>query len=124
MTEEQATRVEVQVGAYTADGTFLGEIVRFTGEEAGSWTDYRASTSSDDRGTTYTLYRMPDDRYRIHEFDWSTWQGEGSEAALHPNTGVVTAEGPEYSVYTLDEARKEWRHLFAALGDPNVRDID
>ena len=126
MSEEREAKVEVKVGAYTADGTFLGEVVRFTAEEAGSWTNYSAATSGDDRGTTYTLYKLPGEprRYRVHEFDWSNWQGEESEAFLHPATGVVTDEGPQYSAYTLEEARKEWRQLFAALGKPNVRDID
>lgn len=124
MTEEREAKVEVKVGVYTADGTFLGEVVRFAAEEVGSWTNYAAATSSDDRGTTYTLYRLPDGTYRVHEFDWSNWQGEESEAFLHPATGVVTDEGPVYSAYTLEEARKEWRQLFAALGEPNVRDID
>jgi hypothetical protein len=29
-----------------------------------------------------------------------------------------------YGSYTEDEARQAWPHLFAALGTPNVRDID
>ncbi len=126
----EENRIEVKVGGYGADGTFLGEVLRFRAEEAGSWTDYSSATSRDDRGATYTLYRLPgsprEPRYRVHEFDWSNWQGEGSEAFLYPVAeGEETEYGPiTYGAYTEEEARQEWPQLFAALGMPNVRDID
>ncbi len=127
LSEEE--KVAVEVGGYGADGTFLGELVRFTAEEVGSWTDFSMARSQDDRGVTYTLYRLPDGKFRVYELTWSRWQGEGSEAFLAP---VVEDEdntyGPggalTYDAYTEDEARQAWPHLFAALGMPNTRDID
>ncbi len=119
-------------GLYSADGTFLGEVLRFTAEDAGSWTDYSMATSNDDRGVTYTLYKLPGDpvRYRVHELTWTRWQGEASEALLAPvdedEDDVTYGPGGalSYGSYTEDEARQAWPHLFAALGIPNVRDID
>ncbi len=128
-------KVEVKVGGYSADGTFLGEVLRFTAEGAGSWTDYAMATSRDDRGVTYTLYKLPGDpdaRYRVHELTWSNWQGEGSEAFLHPvdqdeedeEVTYAPGEALTYGAYSEDAARQEWPHIFAALGMPNCRDID
>lgn len=117
MSEEQ-NRVEVKVGHWSPDGTFLGELVRFRGEEVGSYTDYSEARSQDDRGTTYTLYRCGEG-YRVYVERWTRWQGESSEAWLWPQD-----EEGSYSVATEAEARKYHAHLFAAVGMPNVRDID
>ncbi len=84
MTEEERGKVEVEVGRWTPDGTFTGETLRFTAEEVGSYTDRSLADSEDDRGITYTLYRTPDARYRVHVKEWTRWQGEDSSAALHP----------------------------------------
>ena len=107
-------KVEVKVGGWLADGTFTGTLVRFSGEALGDYTDYSEASSSDDRGTTYTLYRTPDGNYRVHVEVWSRWQGEGSEAWLLPQGYPATEE----------EAREEHAHLFAAVGTPNVVDLD
>jgi len=128
MNEHEENKVKVEVGGYSADGTFLGEVVRFTAEEVGSWTDHSMATSSDDRGVTYTLYKLPGDpaRYRVHEVAWTRWQGEESEALLAPvdedEDDVTYGPGGalSYGSYTEDEARLAWPHLFAALGMPNV----
>lgn len=125
MSEER--RVEVRVGREAPDGTFLGELVRFTGEEIGSYTDYSLAWSNDDRGMTYTLYRTPDGNYRVHVEHWSRWQGEDSAATLHPfgeKETVWDDEPTRYRTYSEEEARREWPELFAAIGAPNVRDID
>jgi hypothetical protein len=131
MTEENAARQaeKVEVGRWAPDGTFTGEELRFTGEEAGSYTDYSEARSSDDRGITYTLYRTPDARYRVHVHEWSRWQGEDSSATLHPfeergEDGVYGREPLAYATYTEEEARRAWPELFAAVGTPNVRDLD
>lgn len=120
---EESNKVEVRVGAFAQDGTFLGELVRFTGEEVGSYTDYSEAQSKDDRGTTYTLYRCPrpggETGYRVHVERWSRWQGEGSEAYLWPQD-----EDGSFYVATEAGAREYHSYLFAALGMPNVRDID
>ncbi len=115
----EANKVEVKVGHWSPDGTFLGEVVRFTGEEAGAYTDYAEARSQDDRGTTYTLYRCPADRYRVHVERWSRWQGEEREAYLWPQD----EEGAFYAARE-EEAREYHAHLFAATGMPNTRDID
>jgi hypothetical protein len=125
-------RVEVEVGRYDAHGTFTGEVVRFRGEEVGSYTDYSAARSRDDRGITYTLYRCPpageatdEPRYRVYVEEWSRWQGEDSCAVLHPHEELESPyEEPRYGSYTEAEARAQWGFLFAALGTPNKRDID
>ncbi len=130
MDEHEENKVKVEVGGYSADGAFLGEVVRFTAEEVGSWTDHSMATSSDDRGVTYTLYRLPDGKFRVHEAAWTRWQGEESEAFLAPvdvdEDDVTYGPGGAltYDAYTEDEARQAWPHLFAALGMPNTRDID
>lgn len=136
--ESRREQVEVKVGPYRADGTFVGEVIRFRGEEIGEWTDFSGATSRDDRGVSYTLYRLPDGNYRVHEFEWSRWQGEESEAHLYPvkraSGGEIEEEDEEvyggearlveYDAYTEEQARARWPHLFAAMGMPNVRDID
>ncbi len=130
MTEEsRGNKVEAKVGGWTSDGTFTGEVLRFVAEEVGAYTDYSEASSGDDRGITYTLYRTPDDRYRVYVEEWTRWQGEDSSAALHPfeERGEDDIYGNEplvYTTYSEEEARREWPELFAALGMPNVRDID
>ncbi len=120
MTEHQTeTKVEVEVGPYDEGGTFLGQLVRFTGEEIGSHTDYAEARSSDDRGTTSTLYRTPDGSYRVHVERWTRWQGESSEAHLWPQD----EDGSFYAVSEA-EAREYHPQLFAAIGNPNVLDLD
>jgi hypothetical protein len=125
--EEDTEKVEVEVGGYSVDGTFLGERLRFAAEEVGSWTDFSMARSQDDRGVTYTLYKLPGGKYRVHELSWSRWQGEGSEALLYPveqDEEAAYGGAFTYDAYTEDDARQAWPHLFAALGMPNVRDID
>lgn len=129
----RADKIEVEVGQWLPDGTFVGELVRFSGEEVGSYTDFSEARSGDDRGTTYTLYRRgpvegDQARYRVHVERWTRWQGEESEAFLRPVEPVESESvirGPiTYGVYTEEQAREAWGRLFAALGMPNVRDID
>lgn len=127
MSEEQS-KVEVRVGGYTARGEFLGEVVRFAGESLGTWTDFTAATSNDDRGVDYTLFRCEQDAYRLHIFEWSRWQGEESEARLLPIRHGEPAEGGEsantYSTLSEEQARQRWGRIFAALGMPNTTTID
>ncbi len=119
MSEEN--RVEVKVGHWSPDGTFLGELVRFTGEEVGSYTDYAEARDRDDRGATYTLYRRAGSpgRYRVHVERWTRWQGEENAAYLWPQD----EDGAFYAA-SEEEAREYHAHLFAAVGIPNIRDID
>ena len=114
-------KVEVKVGGWLADGTFTGTLVRFAGEGLGSYTDHSEASSSDDRGTTYTLYRTLEDpyRYRVYVERWTRWQGEESEAWLWPQD----EEGGYYKA-TEAEARKYHAHLFAAVGMENVVQLD
>lgn len=138
MTEASAfgeSKVEVKVGRWTPDGTFTGEELRFAGEEIGSYTDFSMARSNDDRGITYTLYRVPpsgeagEPAYRVYVKEWTRWQGEDESAALHPfeelSEGEVYANIPvTYTTYSEEEARRAWPELFAAVGMPNTRDID
>ncbi len=116
--EERGEKIEVKVGRWLPDGTFTGEVLRFTGSEVGSYTDYTESRSEDDRGTTYTLYRSGREGYRVHVERWTKWEVEESEAWLDPNDPDAATP------YTEAEARQAYPELFAALGMPNVRDID
>lgn len=116
--EENREKIEVKAGRFAPDGTFLGELVRFAGEEVGSFTDYAEGRSLDDRGTTYTLYSTPAGGYRVYVERWTRWQGEESEALLEPNDPDAATP------FTEAEARQAYPELFAAVGIPNVRDID
>lgn len=134
MAEQQITnKVEVKVGSWDRDGTFTGEVVRFTGEEVASYTELHGETGSqDDRGTEYQIYKVGDDAYRVHIETWSRWQGEGSYAQLLPNNADEDpyADDPEvrrpikYGTYTEKEVRAQYPQVFAASGDPNVVDLD
>ena len=118
-------KVEVKIGAWLPDRTFTGKLVRFKGEEVGGYTDFSEANSSDDRGTTYTLYYCPrfvDDvelkYYRVHVERWTRGQGESSEAWLEPFD--PDAKMP----FNEAEARQGFPELFAALGMPNVIELD
>ncbi len=116
MTEE---KTEVRVGRFAPDGTFLGELVRFTAEEAGFRRELHGELSNaDDRGTDYTLYRTAAGKFRVYVEHWSRWQGEGSFSELEPND--PDAKTP----YTLAEVRNAFPELLAAAGMPNTRDLD
>lgn len=125
MTESaENTKVEVKVGRWLSDGTFLGNLVRFRGEEVGGYTDYAEARSQDDRGTTYTLYRRPmppsdEAGFRVHVERWNRWPGEEAEAWLEPTDPASQAATP----FTEAEARNAFPELFAAVGRPNVRDL-
>src|SRR5215208_840377 len=119
MTNTTTHKREVRVGSWEPDETFLGGIVRFTGEELGSLTEWPEG-HGEHRVKTYTLYRTPDGRYRIHVERWSRWCGEGTKAWLEP---TVAAEdiGPEetlpvYETYSEAQARARYPKLFASLG--------
>lgn len=129
MNEQTESKVEVKVGPYDGSGTFTGEIVRFTGEEAGY---YRENDTGDTRGNDYTLYRCPSG-YRVYVETWTRWQGEASSADLLPNDtedvpylDEFGGSGPiTYGVLTEEEARGRFGWLFAAaMDDPNVRELD
>lgn len=131
--QEQANKVEVRVGPYDERGAFLGEVVRFSGEEVGTHVEYLGEVSNrDDRGSDYTLYRCGEDSYRVLVEHWSRWQGEGSAAHLFPNSAEDDpyADDPDYgrpvhyTTYTEAQARAAFPRLFAALGMANVRDLD
>ncbi len=136
--DTQDTKIEVKVGSYDERGEFLGEIIRFTGEEVGWYQDLTGSTSTDDRGTDYTLYRLPNGNYRVMVENWSQWQSEGSSVSLYLNSAEYDPyEAPDYdpcdseygqviqyTSYSEEEARKLYSQIFAASGMPNVRDLD
>jgi len=134
---EKATgaKIEVSVGAWDSQGTFTGRLVRFSGEEIGGYTEYygRAS-SSDDRGTEYTLYRTPEGRYRVHVETWSRWEGEGSYAQLLPNStqqedahetdALQYGQPTEYRTYSEEEARARFPQVFPDRESPGIVEVD
>ena len=150
MAEDAKERqVEVKTGAWASDGTFLGEIVRFRGEEIGGHTDLTGEHSSrGDRATTYTLYRCPGG-YRVHIKEYSRQQDQGSRAWLEPtispdslvaqeepprtyatytedpdSLGDEEGESPVYDAFSEKEARRRYPQLFAASGTLNEPDLD
>lgn len=120
-------KVEIKVGSWWPDESFTGEILRFSGEELGSWTEW-PDIQGEHRVKTYTVYRTPDGRYRIHVERWSRWQGEGTRAWLEPTLAAEDIgpeeEIPVYETYSEEEAQRIYPKLFAALGMPKVRDLD
>lgn len=134
MENAEATKVSVKVGGWDPDGTFTGQVIRFSGEEVGFYRQLHGQFSSgDDRGTDYRLYKTPDGKYRVHIDTWSRWQGEESYAQLLPNNAeedMFHPDDPEYGhpvkygTYTEEEARSRHPQIFAAIGDPNVIDLD
>jgi DNA-binding XRE family transcriptional regulator len=66
MTNATTQKVEVKVGSWWPDETFVGEIVRFSGEELGSWTEC-PEAHGEYRVKTYTVYRTPAGEYRIRQ---------------------------------------------------------
>jgi len=112
---------EIEVGKWLADGTFVGHLVRFRGE----WVGYYEAPG-DEAGVTvtHTLFRcpMPAERpeeagYRVHVVDWRRSRGEVSEARLEP-------DDPDPRPFTEVEARQGFPELFAAVGMPNVIELD
>lgn len=129
MTEhsEDRSEIELPVGHYDPKGAFIGRTIRFEAEEVASWTDHYTSASSGyNWGTTYTLYRLSEVRYRIYEHKWSNRPGGTSEAYLHP---VVQRDEhahlhwpiDKYGAYTEEEARREWGRIFTALQEQGRR---
>jgi hypothetical protein len=127
MTNTTTQKVEVRVGWWEPDETFLGEVLRFTGEELDSWAEW-PEIQDEYRVKVYTLYRVPDGGYRIHVLRWSRWRGEGTRAWLKPTLAAEDL-GPEekppvYETYGEAIAREFYPKLLAALGMPDVRDLD
>ena len=102
-----------------------------------SYTRYEGQTSSrDDRGTDYTIFKIGEDRYRVHVVHWNRWQGEGGRAYLLPSdedpwSPDYEPQDPDdeprsvkYGVYTEQQVRQLYPAVFAANNDPNVVDID
>jgi hypothetical protein len=120
-------KAEVRVGSWLPDQTFLGEVLRFSAEELGSWTEW-PEIQGEHRAKLYTLYRTPDGEYRIHVLRWSRWCGEGSRAWLEPTLAPEdigpAEEIPVYETYSEEQAQRIYPKLFAALGMPKVRDLD
>jgi hypothetical protein len=123
MVHELVAKREVYVGETDERGTFLGRIVRFTGEVIGTWTDHTAASEGEDRGLTYTLYAVGPDQYRVHIREWTKHAGEIEMAWLEPWEGDPEGD-VTFGTFTEDEARARHGKLFAVLGRPNVVELD
>lgn len=125
--------------AHVADGRpeFLGEKIRFRGEQRGFYTE--TSTLDDSRlkrkEIRYALYRCPGgymvlrveaaSQRRRERSRWHT--KESSKSLLPVVDGADASHGektPVYGAYTEEEARQAFPELFSAVGLPNVRDLD
>ena len=105
-------KVEIKVGPFSPDGTFLGEFWRFTGEDVASWTEH-ISDPQDNWTVTYTLYKCPGG-YRLHVYKRSEWYGVGSRADLYPSACYED----------LAAVREDFPDVLAAMNYPDVVDID
>ncbi len=100
--------MEVPVGDYLPDGTFVGEQAEFDGREVGVYNGLY--TDLPDPGDAYgfilRLYECPDG-YRVHELLWPVVPGRSASASLFPAGGD---EDPE--AYTEQEVREGWAPYF------------
>lgn len=124
---EDRPKIELPVGPYDSKGAFIGRTIRFEAEEVDSWTDrYTSAPSGYEWGTTYTLYRLSEVRYRVYEHKWSNRPGGTSEAYLHPVVQRDEHAHPhwpieEHGAYTEEGARREWGKIFTALEEQGGR---
>ncbi len=143
MNDDAENRVEVPIGhrVFVADvrPRFVGENVRFRGEQLGFFTE--TSTLDDGRlkrkDIVYGLYKCPDG-YRVvrQETDYrrrrerARWTAQEAVTSLLP---VVEGEDadrneqeavPVYGTFTEEEARRIFPKLFSAVGLANVRELD
>jgi hypothetical protein len=104
-------KVEVKVGDWWPDDTFVGEIVRFTRQELGTWTE-KPQSSGEYKITTYTIYRTPESEYRVYVERISRWVGEGNKAWLQPEIAAEDLR-PEESPPCTRPIAKRLRSCFS-----------
>lgn len=103
------TKQEVRVGTFSHTADYR-RVVRFSGHELAAVTTYEGARSRDDRGQTYTLFEVRGG-YRVHECNWSRWQGETDDYILSP-------------VVDLAAVQRDYPALANAAGLPAVVDLD
>jgi hypothetical protein len=100
--------MNVPVGDYLPDGTFVGELAEFDGREVGVYDGVYTDLPDpgDTHGLVLRLYECPDG-YRVHELLWPLVPGRSAVASLFPAGGD---EG--LGAYTEQEARDAWGTYF------------
>lgn len=110
---------EIEVGAWSARGEFLGLVSESRGEQAPS--QYLSvGRGGADRGMSVTLHRFPgggESGYRVQVRHW-----EGEEENSYWIAPTVEDEG-YIGVFTEKEARQEFPYLFAAQEMPGGFEI-
>ena len=110
---------EIEVGAWSARGEFLGLVRRVQGESPG---DYLSVGRGDaERGMSVTLHRFArggEAGYRVQVRRW-----EGDEEQSYWIAPTVEDEG-YIGMFTEEEARREFPYLFAALDMPGGFEIE
>lgn len=133
------SQVEVIVGTRSFEyrGRTLVEKIRFRGERVGHYTSETELDSSclKRMETILTLYRCPDG-YRVartllesrRRRETARWSKKEATTKLLPAADGAdrgkSAPEHEYGVYTEEEARRMYPHLFSVVGDPNVRYVN
>lgn len=127
--------IRVEVGEWVPDGTFLGSIIEFYGQEAGHWTEPVGTTGAHFEQALYRVVRPGGgEGYRVYERYRSRWEADSDHAMLHPagrsheeRGGAMVRTDPtrtRHEPYTEAEAREGFPRLFAAIGSPNVVRLD
>lgn len=110
---------EIEVGAWSARGEFLGLVSEAEGGEQTS--DYLSVGRGDSgRGMSVTLHRFSRGGESGYRAQVRRWDGEGE----HSYWIAPTVEDEGYiGLFTEEEARREFPYLFAAEQMPGGFDI-
>ena len=106
---EEDNRVKVEVGSLDQEGTYRGEILRFTGRPVDSF----------ERGdVVFELYECPRG-YRVYVDDGSKPERALYPFELDPRTGRL-----DHPLYSASEVAEGWPEFGATVGMLPIRDID
>lgn len=100
--------IRLQIGTVSGN---MGESdnvkeIKFIGQEIASYSSYHGElSSSDDRGTDYTLYQTKNG-FVVHKDNWSKWQGESSYKSYEVFESLEEMEGqaPDGLIYETKKA--------------------
>ena len=116
----------LEVGLFRSQGADDTKKVKFIGRLLAEGTKYSGQTSSgDDRGTIYRIYKTRAGRIIVHWMEWTRWQGESSFADYAALTGLPDhgeQVAGEEDVTTIPGSILE--EAAEALGEEKIEIID